>query len=161
MVDIQSKEVIDKISEELKIQPAMKIPREIMEKIQLSYNVNPDKPLVQLAAATLTNASSAVIFTTSSEKDTFLTGYQVYLIKDVTAVMGDAQITATPWGKSVSGAIWTYLGPTLTVDSTQATREFIPAIKLEPGKPIGIVSSNATAGIDIVAAITFYEVDRQ
>lgn len=74
MVDIQSKEVIDKISDELKLQPAMQIPRALMEKIMLVYNINPvrivDLLEKQFSIATGTNN----VLTTAATRDTFLTG---------------------------------------------------------------------------------------
>ena len=74
MVDIQSKEVIDKISDELKIQPAMAIPRALAEKIQLVYAVNANPIVNVVANAERSTTGATNVFTTSPTKNFFLTG---------------------------------------------------------------------------------------
>ena len=72
MVDIQSKEVIDKISDELKVQPALQIPRELAKQIQLVYEVNPLRIANIVRSATIINTTST-IFTIPTRRDFFLT----------------------------------------------------------------------------------------
>lgn len=83
MVDIQSKEVIDKISNELKVQPALMIPRSLMEKLQLVYNVNPSRVVNLVETATLAVTGGATIFTSSPDRDTFITAITWTLHADV------------------------------------------------------------------------------
>lgn len=83
-MDIQSKEVIDKISEELKVQPSLAIPRALMEKIQLVYDVCPPRVVDLIESASTNTAGTSTIFTTSAEKDTFISKISWSLQADVT-----------------------------------------------------------------------------
>ena len=83
MVDIQSKEVIDKISDELKVQPAMAIPRVLADKIQLVYDVNPRAIVNIVETVTKSTTGAATVFTASTTKDTFITGVSWTLHVDV------------------------------------------------------------------------------
>jgi len=86
MVEIQSKEVIDKISDELKVQPALKIPRDLMDKIQLVYNINPVLPNTVLADLQRTTTATAVtMFTAPAGKRTFITGVKFATYTNSTA----------------------------------------------------------------------------
>jgi len=93
MVDIQSKEIIDKISDELKVQPALKIPRTLSENIQLVYDVNALKPITIVRADSRTSSGSTTMFTTPAAQDFFLTNASIFPIAGTS--VGDLTITLT------------------------------------------------------------------
>ena len=98
MTDIQSKEVIDKISDELKIQPALVIPRAISKDIQLVYNVNPKRTINIVKKASSSTTGTTTIFTTPSDRDFFLTGFAMSVSCNVTADSTRYFVSATPFG---------------------------------------------------------------
>lgn len=159
MVDIQSKEVIDKISEDLKVQPAMQIPRALAEKIELVYVVNPER-LVKIKGATASDATTATIITTSTTKDTFLIGAGIAVAKDVNSNSLISSIVATPSQSDAQTTLMIRYEPTTAGQFKQYISFPIP-IKLERGTTVTITNTSATASIDTTGIIYFYEVDPQ
>jgi len=158
MVDIQSKEVIDKISEDLKIQPAMKIPRELMDKIQLVYDLNPRR-IIKNAGTLLSNGTSSTIITASNEKDTYLVGASLGVIKDVLSTSTLSQIQATAKGSTAKG-ILIIPSITLTPQSEIISISFPPML-LERGSTVIVTNGTGTATIITSGSILFFEVDPQ
>jgi len=159
MVDIQSKEVIDKISEDLKIQPAMTIPREIAKQIQLVYGVNPDR-LIRRASAGASDATTATILTTSAVKDTFLIAMQLTVSKDVVATSILSSIVGTPFGGITDLLLRIRYEPVTVGQFSQGLSLPIP-MKLDRGSLVTVVNSTAVGSIDATAIIYFYETDPQ
>lgn len=69
VLEIQSKEVIDKISDELKVQPALEIPRQLAPNIQLTYGVNP----LRIVNIVKSLAAAGTMYTTPLDRDFYLT----------------------------------------------------------------------------------------
>lgn len=159
MVDIQSKEVIDKISDELKVQPALSIPRNISKDIQLSYNVNPTY-INKTAAVNLSDSASATIRTTDSEKDTFLTSVYLTVTKDAISDSLFSQITAVLETGETSTILLIRYEPTTTGSFHQQLVLTRP-IKLKKNSQILFLHNTATASIDGTAVINYYETDPQ
>ncbi len=159
MVEIQSKEVIDKISDELKVQPALEIPRELAKQIQLSYNINP-KDVVEVRNKGLSDGTSALIHTTHSEKRTFLLEAAMSIAKDVNATSIFSTIEATPLGKAEQNIAVVRYEP-LTVASHLRSEQNMHGIELEKGTEINFTHGNAAASIDGSATIFFIETDPQ
>lgn len=160
MVEIQSKEVIDKISDELKVQPALEIPRTLAKDIQLVYDVN-TMPKVFLKAGTLSDsAGPTAIHTTSSERDTFITFIDLTLAKDVVSDSIVTQVLMVIDGKATAPALLLRYEP-VTAGQFNKGIIFNPPIKLERGSSITITHSQATASIDASAVVGLYETDPQ
>ncbi len=158
-LDIQSKEVIDKISRDLKVQPSLQIPRKLSENIQLIYNVNPER-LIQTKNADALNTTSSTIHTTHATKETFLLGVQLAVSKDVVNDGEFSRITIFPFGKAVETAhIIRYNFTTAGDFSSSIT--FPKPIKLEKNSIIGVVNNSGTSLINATGIIFFYEVDPQ
>tara|TARA_Y100000310_G_scaffold116268_1_gene114935 strand:+ start:573 stop:1055 length:483 start_codon:yes stop_codon:yes gene_type:complete len=85
MVDIQSKEVIDKVSDELKIQPSMAIPKTLGKDIQLTYNVNPHNYANFSFSQGRTTTGAGTIFASNANKRTFLTHVSLSAMANATA----------------------------------------------------------------------------
>lgn len=135
-LDIQSKEIIDKISDELKVQPSLQIPRELMDKIQLVYGVNPERPVTVVARAT----SSATLITTPIDRDFFLTGFNM---SGISTASGEMRLTATLKGQAAIIIGTLELGNTVTVDisSGNITQNLAHPILLERGTVIALSST--------------------
>ena len=161
MVDIQSKEVIDKISDELKVQPALVIPRELSKQIQLSYGVNPPKNIQGSAVVNLSDSSSVTIITAHAIKRTFITGAWLSIAKSVAATSLFTELIFTPRHSNAATSIIRVRYEPVTAGSFTQHVEFPHPIELLQGSVVGIINSTAVASIDVSAAITFYETDPQ
>lgn len=159
MVDIQSKEVIDKISDELKIQPSLQIPRELAKAIQLVYNVNPVRD-VKLANATAIDSDSVTIHTTHATKRTFIIGYTLSVTKDVVNDSIESHLDMNPISQGVTGFAFINYEPT-TAGSFVISGEFHEPIELKKGTNIRVRNGAATASIDAAGSIYFFETDPQ
>jgi len=160
MTDIQSKEVIDKISEDLKIQPAMKIPREIMDKIQLSYNVNPER-LIRMAVADVQDDTLETIFTTDSSKDTFIVGATISVAKSVLSTSIFTKLLVFPFQRTAVETIFQIKYQPVTVGQFTESITFPQPIKLARNTLVQLDNSTAIASLDTSITVFFYEVDPQ
>lgn len=76
MVDIQSKEAVDRMSEELKIQPALVLPKKLADNIQPVFEIS--KKVANIVRSN-SNAvtGSLTVYTTPTDQDFFLTAATV------------------------------------------------------------------------------------
>lgn len=140
MVDIQSKEVIDKISDELKIQPALNIPRVLGKDIQLVYGVNPQKNnTVLFSTVRAASASNFVLFTVDSNKDTFLTGLNFTVDSDVVADNTTYHVELTV-ANGAEFRIFQFFKTTTTAIRDQIVLNFNHPIKLFRGSTIQLTN---------------------
>jgi len=157
MVDIQSKEVIDKISDELKVQPSLQIPRELMKQIQLVYNVNPTRIVNVLESASGSVSGNTVAFTTPATQDFFLTGVTISTISDATADNTSILGFCTLEGKASANFI-TIVKLTTTAHEQTSVIEFNPPLKLERNTTVGVFTSFTvganTKAINIIGFVT-------
>ena len=160
MVDIQAKEVIDKISEDLKVQPAMAIPRELAKQIQLIYNVNPVRN-VQIATGTASDATSGIIHTTSAVKDTFLIAANISVAKDVVNTSLETFLVATAAASNLGLQLMRLKYEPVTAGQFSMSQSFPIPIKLRRSTTITIENTTAIASIDAAASILFFETDPQ
>ncbi len=161
MVDIQAKEVIDKISEDLKIQPALKLPRAIADKIQLVFNTNPERNIL-ITAGQANDALTGAILVAKVTKKTFLVGWQISTTKDAIATSVSTILRATAKGNNGAARAFAFHRyEPLTAGSFSHTTILPLPIEIEPGSTIQIENSTAIASIDSVGVIYYYETDPQ
>lgn len=159
MVDIQSKEVIDKISDDLKIQPSIEIPRELAKQIQLVYNVNPVK-ISRVFAGTTSDATTSDIFDVSTTKRTFVTSIMLSVTKDVLATSVISTVNIEPINSQIQNSNLIRYEP-LIAGSFLNTVNFQNPIELKKGSVISVTNSTAVGSIDSSAVIVIYETDPQ
>jgi len=161
MVEIQSKEVIDKISDELKIQPALQIPRELGKNIQLTYDLNSGRnPKVSALGATVSDGTTATIHTTDLNKRTFMVGCSIAMSKDVVATSVHTSIVATVKDLTQQSFLRVRYEP-VTAGQFNDNIVFDFPIELEPGTTVTITNTTAIASIDSTGILYFYETDPQ
>lgn len=158
MVDIQSKEVIDKVSDELKIQPAMEIPRELAKQIQLVYKVNPERE-IRPFAATVNDSQGGGVFTTHAIKRTFLVGATLTVSKDVVSTSLNSLMSVVPKRGGTTTVLRINYEP-VTAGNHHAEISF-PPMELEKASAIILSNSTSTASIDTHLVFYFYETDPQ
>jgi len=160
MTDIQSKEVIDKVSQDLKIQPSMAIPRTLGKDIQLVYSVNPFVKAMQVKGNSLVDGTSATIFTTHPTKKTFITGIQITVSKDVVSTSIFSQVLGSVLTAPASSSnLFLIRYEPVTANQFTNSFDFTQPIEMVPNTAVTLVHSNGTASIDGTAVIYFYEED--
>lgn len=159
MVDHQSKELIDNVARDLKIQPAMQIPKKVNDSIQLVYNVlaHPER-IIRVKNSTASDSVETVMHTTSPVKDTFLLGVSLTIAKDVLATSTASSVVAVPLHTVSSDIIRLRYEP-LTAGQFIETVTFPIAIQLDRGSEIKVINSTAVGSIDTTGLIYFYETD--
>ena len=90
VLDIQSKEVIDKISDELKVQPAHEIPRELAKQIQLTYDIGLVRKGRVISAERDVTGAGALFAVPDDNHDYFL--LNVYLSLTATALYDGKEV---------------------------------------------------------------------
>jgi len=158
MVDIQSKEVIDKMSDELKVQPSMALPRKLVDSIQPVFEVGQTKPLIQIATRTLADATSGAIFTSSAQKDTWITALELGYVTDVLAVATSVSLRIIQ-RNDASDDVLTLQKTTLTVANDKTHLSLPTPILIQRGSAVSIVTDSGTGSIDMRGIVYFYETD--
>jgi hypothetical protein len=155
MVDIQSKEAIDKISEELKVQPAMDIPRELAKQIQLTYDIGGG---VDQWVAKFKD-SSGVIYTGTAGKRLFLVAISLSSVSHNANTTSKDTVAAQLKGTTSSTKICnvTNGSQAATTNTASNTVVFPKPIELESGTAISL-SLGSTAG---QASIVGFELNPQ
>jgi len=103
------------------------------------------------------NSTSAVIVTTPTDKDTFITNAQISLIKDVTATSIISRIQITQSG--VIRYIGEICGLTLTPQQDSMSMYFNPPIKVDRGTSINVVNSTNVGNVSCSACVQGYTVE--
>ena len=155
MVNNQNLEITRNICDLTNIQQ-LEAPSKIADHIMPILDVGRRK-LIQYGAS-CTDATSAVIFTTSSTKDTYLWGGEITTAKDVNATSIFQYIQFVDEG-GASKFFCTLRNEPLTATSASTSSFFAIPIKLKRGMAISIISSTAVASIDITASVFIEEVD--
>jgi len=160
VLDIQSKEVIDKISDELKVQPSLEIPRQLAKDIQLVYNVNPRRVLQVVTGVTRLISGNVTMFTAPTDRDFFLTSASLNNQSDVSCDNTTITMAVTPEGAAPEQVLL-FSKITLTVFQHGETVHFNPPIKIERGSGIDF-GSVFTVGVSVSGAtLTGYTTDPQ
>lgn len=134
-----------------------KVPNQLAEKIVPVMEVNPNllRKTEIYATGSAQNATSANIITLLPDRDFYMTGATISLIKDSTSTsilsrilvvinsLGTQQILPIP-------------GLTLTAQTAQKEVFFNPPLKLERGQTITVTNSAAVANITTIGAIFGY-----
>lgn len=155
MVEHQSKEVVDKMSEDLKVQPALALPRNISNSIQPVFNVNPDR-ISNIIRGAVTTSFSAAIYTTPTDRDFYLVALTLSVSKNGTSTSTTSSINFTIDGAAQSAIV--IAGLTATAQSESNTINFPFPIKLDRGTQI-LISNGAAGNINTAGAIIGYTTD--
>jgi hypothetical protein len=112
--DTQNKEIVNNVIDVLKLNPITDaIPRQVIPTIQPVFAVEPQISTFLLSSAGTDDFSLA---TTSSTRDTYITGAVLSVAKVATDTLATVNLTVTPENSSETVLIG-YRGVTLTADS--------------------------------------------
>ena len=161
MVEIQSKEIIDKMSDELKVQPAMTLPRELGKMIVPTYSVNPIRIANIVEFFNKNNTGTSTIFTTPADRDFFLTGASISGSADVLYDGLTCRVSGTlPNGAAVD-LIMSKNRPLVVFGNVFHSRDYTHPIKLKKGSTITVTLSFAAGTPLYSIVIQGYTTDPQ
>lgn len=160
MAEHQSKEIIDKISDELKVQPAGEIPKQLSKDIQYVYNVNP-KNIVNMSGtvgATATGTNN--FFTTPPNKDFYLTSASLSIEENsVSDNIQTLMRCLIPSGETITLINFFKLATTAT--SKEMSVVFNPPILLKRNSSISVTNSFTVGSAVKSGCITGFTTDPQ
>ena len=158
VLEIQSKEVIDKISEELKVQPSLEIPRSLAKDIQLTYDINAVPVVNILERAASVQTANLTIFTVPSDRAFFLTSVMLSVSKDASSDLVSSKVNATLLGKAQS-QIMELDFQSLTASSHVGQQSFPVPLRLNPGSVLQLQGAFTVGTAKKVVIITGYTTD--
>ncbi len=159
MVDTQSKEVIDKMSDELKIQPSMALPRTLVNNIQPTFEVGLDRINTEVRSATTVTTGSTTIFTTPTGRNFFLTSAFLSMDDNATSDGTVCNLTVTMPSGAAANLIRLHK-ITLTATSKELSNSYPPkGILLARGSGIVMTHTFTVGASTLSAGITGYTTD--
>jgi hypothetical protein len=136
------------------------IPNQLAEKVVPVMEVNPRllKNCNVSRRGFLSNATSATLFTTPTDKDFYVCAAQMGYIKDATSTATTLRMTCIT-EENLSGALIVIPTLTLTAGNGGASVSIVPPLKLTRGSIIACTSDSAVANIKVDGCIQGYTVD--
>jgi len=159
MVEHQSKEVVDKIAEVLKIQPATAFPKDVKEGIQPVFDINPERITTIVVRQGTTSTNTLTVFTTPANQDFYLTSAQISYTKDVSSDNVAVNLTITPELSGAADELIELVSQTLTVKDDHSAMNFSQPIKLQRGSTITLAGGFTVGTMTKVGIITGYSLD--
>lgn len=160
MVDIQSKEVIDKMSEELKVQPALALPRTLTNNIQPVFEVGGRRNNF-IASGFVSDSASNTIHTCKTGVRTFIYGHSVSITKDAVNTSTFSRILVTHKDSSATTNLAAMAYEPLTAASNLHVEAQYEPLELKEGSTIVLTNSTAIASIDNFSIVFLFELDPQ
>jgi len=157
MTQIYNSDLTKELTEGAKIQVSRdRVPNQLADKVVPVMEVNPKllrrvKIVKNVQAA---NATSATVFTTPTDRDFYLTGYCLSVIKDATSTSTGTSLRSTIDGAAVR--IAEIIGLSLTVQNQTITGSCTPPIKIDRGVTITVNNTTNVANVSSSAEIHGY-----
>lgn len=159
MAKIYNSELIKEIVDGAKIQIASdSIPVELSEKIVPVMEVNPfmlKKCNIVKRASNSTINSSGAIYTTPTDQDFYLCGYELSFINDATSQASSGEILATPREMLSSTFMGTMFNITGTSFAGTMSKDFNRPILLKRGDAITATINGTAVGSAILNAMIY------
>lgn len=124
-----------------------KVPAEIEDRVQLVIDVNPfrNESCDIVASNSAINSTSQTIYTTPTDKDFYICGAVISVIKDVTSTSIYSRIAGTIAGATV--LLLSIPGLTLTIQQDSVSINFSFPIKIDAGTNILIENSTNVGNV--------------
>lgn len=134
-------------------------PTKVSDTVQLVLPINPkDYRRVNIVKTGLaTNATSATIYTTPTDKDFFLTSLALSIIKDVTSTSLRTDIAVVIDGAAQN--LLSICSLTLTAQAQNIAQSYHAPIKIDRGTNITVSNTTNVANITARANLTGYTVE--
>lgn len=152
----QNPEMVRELRDSLKAQGFEAMPLNVAGTLQPVIEVNPRllRRCSIVKTNTLSNGTSATIYTTPTDADFFLVGGFVSYTKDATSTSTNSNLRVTIDGATADVLIIS--GLTLTAEGKAASISFPVPIKVDRGTNILLLNSTAVANIRSHGGITGY-----
>lgn len=161
MVTINNSTTIQELRQAAAIQAGKDaIPTNLSNQVVPVIEVNPKLLRICTLArrgSTLSNATSATVYTTPADKDFYLVGATLSMIKDVTSQSTLVTLTATVDG--TSAALLVIKGLSLTIGAQTISNNWNFPIKIDRNTNITITSDSGVANIGASGIVQGYIVD--
>jgi hypothetical protein len=161
MANINNSQLSKELIDGAKIQTSFdKIPTQLADKVVPVMEVNPKMLRMCNVAksSTATNATSATLYTTPTDRDFYLCGLALSTIKDVTSTSLSSGITTTINGASVT--LLSIASLSLTVQNSSTNLVISPPILVDRGVTIAVTNSTNVANITSRASLVGYTIDQ-
>ena len=156
MGKVERQEVIQNIIEKLRLSTAVdNVPLDVAKEIVATIDAEP-LPQIQIAEASISDATGGTILTASTTKRTFVTGLNLSVAKDVVSTSLFSSIRVIHKGGAVQETLIIRYEP-VTANEFTRTIVFDKPIRLEEGSIVTVANSTAIASIDTTAVVYFYE----
>jgi len=160
MATIYNTDLTKAIAREAGVQTARdNIPSQIAEKVVPVIDVTPRQnrvcDIVRLGACS--NATSATIYTTPADRDFYLVGASISVIKDITSTSTTSNLRVTING--VAQSLLSISTATLTIQTAQNSISLPVPIKCDRNSTITLTSDTNVANFKIQGTIIGYVVD--
>jgi len=160
MVEIQSKEILNKISEDIKESNVNLLPRELSKNIQAVLIVNPknisNSDIVKSDSRATTG--STTLHTTSTTRDTYLVSVTLGAQADATADNTLVNLTITPSKTAVTN-ILRLAKLTTTVFTGNISLNLSEPLLLARNTAISFGSTFTVGAVNMTASVVLFEVD--
>lgn len=154
--DTQNKQLVTTAIDELKLNPLTDaIPRQVIPTIQPTFELK-RKVCEVLREGACLNATSATVYTTPSDKDFYLVGGQLSLLKDSTATSVLTSLSVVPDSTGTAQGCILLAGQTLTAQTLSESVVFNPPLKLKRNSNLAIANSTAVANVHARGSIWGY-----
>lgn len=160
MVTIYNSELKKELQEGAKTQSFKEIvPSQLADKVVPVMEVNPKllRRINLVKTAECNNATTATVYTTPSDKDFYLCGGNLSLIKDVTATSVRSGINFTSEG--VGCVLLRIVGITLTVEQDTVSISLPYPVKVDRGTNITVTNSTNVGNVFSQGTIYGYIID--
>jgi hypothetical protein len=136
------------------------IPTQIADKVIPTMEVNPKMLRICniVKDGSATNATSATIYTTPTDKDFYLVSAQMSVIKDVTATSTNSFVNAVIDG--LTSTMMRIRGLTLTPQSETISISLNPPLKIDRGTNITIGNTTNVANVSASGSIVGYTTEQ-
>jgi hypothetical protein len=160
MATINNSDLFKELREGIKLQQLRDvIPSQLADKVVPVMEVNPKmlRRINSVKNNIATNATSATIYTTPTDKDYFLCGFTLSMIKDVTSTSTSSRVLATIDG--VSTILASIVGISLTPQADSISVQFLEPVRVDKGTNITVTNSTNVANVSANGTIYGYTVD--
>lgn len=159
MATINNSSIIKDVIDKAKIETAFENPpTQLAEKIVPVLAVESEK-IIKISTATVSDAASGGIFTTSATRRTFIIGCGLSVTKDVNSTSVHSRIVGTFRNATASGTLLELRYEPTTAGQIAQYLSFTKPIETAKNVSIFITNSTAVASIDTTGVVYYYEED--
>jgi len=151
------------MSDDLKIQPAMALPRKLVDNIQPTYSINTRHMINVVQRTSRSTTGSTILFTTPTDRDFFLTSMTVAATCDATADSTNYSGFLFPFNSPATSVLVIEIPKqtTTALSNVHQIKTFDPPIKISRGSAISITQAFTVGTSIVTGSLMGYTTDPQ